>query len=360
MQAAADEMVTGRWWHKLSADDRIQCDLCPRFCRLKDGDRGFCFVRQNIGGKLILTTYGKSTGFCVDPIEKKPLNHFFPGTSVLSFGTAGCNLGCQFCQNWSMTKSREIEQLSERATPQAIANLAVKSNCKSVAFTYNDPIIWAEYAIDTAKACHDSGIKTVAVTNGYITPVARRDFYAVIDAANVDLKGFTEKFYQRNTLSQLQPVLDTLRWLRRETNVWLEITNLIIPGENDDADEIKAMCTWIVKNLGTDVPLHFSASFPAYRMLDKPVTPPETLKRAREQALKSGIKFVYAGNVLDVEQESTYCPSCHECLIERIGYHVGTYRLKETNRCFTCGELIAGVFSTYKGDWQAQRERVTA
>src|SRR5579885_2280001 len=223
----------GRWWHEVGGGERIHCDLCPRACVLKDGDRGFCFVRQNAGGRMVLTTYGKSTGFCVDPIEKKPLNHFYPGTSVRSFGTAGCNLGCKFCQNWSISKSKEVEALSERATPEQIAVGAESLCCKSVAFTYNDPVLWAEYAIDTAKACRERGIKAVAVTAGYITSEARRPFFEVMDAANVDLKGFTEAFYQKYTLSHLQPVLDTLRWLKHESEVWFEITNLIIPQAND-------------------------------------------------------------------------------------------------------------------------------
>lgn len=278
----------GRYWHALD-DGRLHCDLCPRACVLKDGDRGFCFVRKNEGDRMVLTTYGLSTGFCVDPIEKKPLNHFLPGTSVLSFGTAGCNLGCQFCQNWSISKSREIELLSERATPEDIAQAALRLGCRSVAFTYNDPVIWAEYAIDAAKACHAVGLKTVAVTAGYITPEARPEFYSVMDAANVDLKAFTELFYQKVTLAKLEPVLDTLKWLKNESNVWFEITNLVIPGENDSPEEIEKMVEWILVNLGDEVPVHFTAFHPDFRMKDKPSTPPETLIRAREQALKAGL-----------------------------------------------------------------------
>ncbi len=253
-----DGSKVGGWWHAFPEQGRIICDLCPRACHLKPGDRGFCFVRENRDGQMVLNTYGRSTGFCIDPIEKKPLNHFLPGT-------AGCNLGCKICQNWSLSKSREVEQLSERADAVTIANAASQLNCRSVAFTYNDPVIWDEYAIDVAKACHEKGIKTVAVTAGYITPQAREPFFSVMDAANVDLKAFTEKFYQQFTLSHLQPVLDTLEWLKRETQVWFEITNLVISDANDGLDEFRRICDWVFDHLGDDVPLHFTAFHPDFR-----------------------------------------------------------------------------------------------
>jgi AmmeMemoRadiSam system radical SAM enzyme len=344
----------GRYWHYVEEGTRIYCDLCPRACVLKEGDRGFCFVRQNVDGQMILTTYGQSTGFCVDPIEKKPLNHFLPGTSVLSFGTAGCNLGCRFCQNWDISKSREVEKLSERATPEDIAQAALRLNCRSVAFTYNDPVIWAEYAIDAAKACHEVGLKTVAVTAGYITPEARPEFYSVMDAANVDLKAFTELFYQKLTLAHLEPVLDTLKWLKRETNVWFEITNLVIPEENDSEEEIAHMCDWILNNLGDDVPLHFTAFHPDFKLMNRPATPPATLTRARAQAIKAGLKFVYVGNVFDVKGQSTYCPKCNECLIERNWHELGLYKL-DGNKCTNCGAEIPGVFEMDKGNWGRRR-----
>jgi AmmeMemoRadiSam system radical SAM enzyme len=347
----------GRYWHRdvdRVGNDVLACDLCPRACVLKDGDHGFCFVRRNINGQMILTTYGKSTGFCVDPIEKKPLNHFLPGSSVLSFGTAGCNLGCQFCQNWSISKSREIEILSDAATPEGIAQAAKRLGCRSVAFTYNDPVIWAEYAIDTAKACHEIGLKTVAVTAGYITDMARPEFYSVMDAANVDLKAFTEKFYKRLTLAALQPVLDTLCWLRKESNVWFEITNLVIPGENDTVDEIERMCDWIATNIGDDVPLHFTAFHPDFRLIDHLPTPPETLARAREQAIKAGLKYVYAGNIHDPQRGSTYCPQCGECLIERDWYDILSYNMKG-NKCSKCGTIIPGFFEDKPGHWGRRR-----
>lgn len=344
----------GRFWHEVENGARIHCDLCPRACVLKDGDRGFCFVRQNQGGEMILTTYGLSTGFCVDPVEKKPLNHFLPGTSVLSFGTAGCNLGCRFCQNWSISKSRETAMLSEQATPDEIAEAAAKLGCHSVAFTYNDPVIWAEYAIDAAHACHERGIKTIAVTAGYITPEARPEFYSVMDAANVDLKAFTEVFYQHLSLAHLEPVLDTLKWLKHETGVWFEVTNLIIPEENDSPEETARMCDWILSNLGCDVPVHFTAFHPDFKLMHRPPTPPATLAAAREQALKAGIKFAYVGNVYDVERQSTYCPACQAVLIERDWFELGVYRMKGSS-CSFCGCEIAGVFDAYKGNWGRRR-----
>ena len=351
----ADGIVPGGWWHR--DGDRIECDLCPRRCVMKDGDRGFCFVRQNLGGQMMLTTYGRSTGFCIDPIEKKPLNHFLPGTSVLSFGTAGCNLGCKFCQNWDISKSRETERLSQRALPDEIARAALEMGCASVAYTYNDPVIWAEYAIDTARACKELGIKSVAVTAGYITPEAREAFYQFMDAANVDLKAFTEEFYYRTTLSHLQPVLDTLRWLKHETNVWFEITNLVIPQANDELEEFRKMSDWILEAVGDEVPLHFSAFHPDFRMLDRPRTPHETLIAAREVAMKAGLKYVYVGNVDDATRQSTYCPNCRKRLIERNWYELGEYALNRDN-CRHCGTHIAGVFATRPGNWGRKRQPV--
>jgi AmmeMemoRadiSam system radical SAM enzyme/AmmeMemoRadiSam system protein B/AmmeMemoRadiSam system protein A len=352
----SDGSVDGGWWHD-AADDRIVCDLCPRQCHLKPGDRGFCFVRENRDGRMVLSTYGRSTGFCIDPIEKKPLNHFYPGTSVLSFGTAGCNLGCKFCQNWSISKSREVRQLSELATPDAIAAAAEELRCHSVAFTYNDPVIWAEYAIDTARACRQRGIKTVAVTAGYITPAARPTFFELIDAANVDLKAFTEGFYQHLTLSHLQPVLDTLVWLRHESNVWLEITNLVIPQENDSDDEFRRMCDWILQHLGDEVPVHFTAFHPDFRLRDRERTPLETLLRGYDIARAAGIKYAYVGNVDDTTHQSTYCPACQALVIERNWYELGQYNLTG-NRCGRCGQRIAGHFLSGPGQWGRKRVAV--
>ena len=347
----------GRWWHEVEAGARVQCDLCPRACILKDGDRGFCFVRANRKNTMVLSTYGRSTGFCVDPIEKKPLNHFLPGSSVLSFGTAGCNLGCKFCQNWSISKARETELLCEEATPSEIAAAAARLGCKSVAFTYNDPVIWAEYAIDTAKACHEQGIKTVAVTAGYISPAARSEFYEVMDAANVDLKAFTESFYQRLSLAHLEPVKEALYWLKHESEVWFEITNLIIPQENDAEEETARMCDWIVSQLGPDVPVHFTAFHPDFRLLNRPATPAATLHKARQIALAAGIRYVYTGNINDRATQSTYCHTCKKLIIERDWYDIGKYKLKG-NCCEHCGEAIPGVFAKLEGVWGRKRMSV--
>ncbi len=345
--------LPGRWWH--AEDDRIVCDLCPRKCSLKERDRGFCFVRQNLNGQMMLTTYGRSTGFCIDPIEKKPLNHFYPGTSVLSFGTAGCNLGCKLCQNWDISKSRQVERLSEQAYPEDIARAAKDLGCLSVAFTYNDPVIWAEYAIETARACHALGLKSVAVTAGYITEEARTDFYEVMDAANVDLKAFTEDFYHKLTLSHIQPVLDTLRWLKKETDVWFEITNLVIPDANDGSEEFQQLCDWVLEAVGDEVPLHFSAFHPDFRMMDRPRTPPETLNRAREIAYKAGLKYVYTGNVDDASRQSTYCPQCRNVVIERNWYQLGQYALNQGGYCQHCGYKIPGHFERAPGNWGRRR-----
>ena len=353
----ADGMLSGGWWHEELESGRLTCDLCPRACSLKPGDRGFCFVRQNLDGEMVLTTYGRSTGFCIDPIEKKPLNQFYPGTSVLSFGTAGCNLGCKFCQNWDISKSREVERLSELATPEAIAEAARQHGCRSVAFTYNDPIIWAEYAIETARACRAVGVKTVAVTAGYISPEARGPFFEVMDAANVDLKGFTEEFYRHITYSHLQPVLDTLEWLKKETDVWFEITNLVIPQANDSMDEIGRMCDWILGHVGDAIPIHFTAFHPDFRMRDRPNTPPETLLAAYDVARAAGLKYVYVGNVNDRAHQSTYCPHCNRLVIERDWYALGVYHLKG-NRCGHCGGTIAGHFDDRPGDWGRKRQPI--
>ena len=332
-----------RYWHMLE-DGRMQCDLCPRDCKLHEGQRGACFVRMREGEQMILTTYGRSSGFCIDPIEKKPLNHFYPGSSVLSFGTAGCNLACKFCQNWDISKSKDIDRLMNQASAQAIAAAAEDHHCKSVAFTYNDPVIFAEYAMDVADACHQRGIKTVAVTAGYMHDVPRRDFYAKMDAANVDLKAFTEDFYYRLTGSQLQPVLDTLVYLKHETDVWFEITTLLIPGQNDSDEEISAMCQWIRKELGADVPLHFSAFHPDYKMTDIPPTPKVTLIRARDISMRAGLHYVYTGNVHNLSGDTTFCPDCKAPLIVRDWYQIEQYHLNKDGHCPHCNAAIAGRF----------------
>ena len=343
-----------KYWHLLD-DGRIQCEVCPRDCKLHDGQRGACFVRGRVGDTMVLTTYGRSSGFCVDPIEKKPLNHFYPGSSVLSFGTAGCNLACKFCQNWDISKSRSFDKLADQATPEAIAHSAEQLGCKSVAFTYNDPVIFAEYAMDVADACHARGIKTVAVTAGYIREEARRDFFAKMDTANVDLKGFTDEFYVKQCGAHLQPVLDTLKYLCNETKVWVELTTLLIPGLNDSEDELALMCDWIVKELGRDVPLHFSAFHPDYKMTDRPSTPPATLVRARQIALAAGLRYVYTGNVHNIEGDTTFCPSCGSALIVRDWYEIEQYRLTEEGHCPDCNTAIAGHFEKFTKAFGRQR-----
>ena len=344
----------GRWWHKLD-DGRIQCDLCPRDCRLNDGQRGACFVRQRLGEQMVLTTYGRSSGFCIDPVEKKPLNHFYPGSSILSFGTAGCNLACKFCQNWDISKSRDMDRLMDEAGPEDIARAAVEYGCESVAFTYNDPVIFAEYAMDVADACHERGIKTVAVTAGYMHAEPRREFYAKMDAANVDLKAFSEGFYFKLTGAHLQPVLDTLVYLRHETRVWFEITTLLIPGHNDTSEEIAAMSAWIMQELGADIPLHFTAFHPDFKMMDVPATPASTLTRARKIALDAGLHHVYTGNVYDTEGGTTYCPGCRKPLIVRDWHEILAYRLTQNGHCPDCGAAIAGRFGAAAGNFGRRR-----
>lgn len=340
-----------RWWHALPVDTgkpaRIQCDLCPRDCKLHDGQRGACFVRQNVGDRMVLTTYGRSSGFCIDPIEKKPLNHFHPGSSILSFGTAGCNLACKFCQNWDISKSRDMDRLMDSASPEGIAAAAQAYGAQSVAFTYNDPVIFAEYAIDTAEACHQKGIKTVAVTAGYIHPDPAKEFFAVMDAANVDLKAFTDEFYVALCGGHLQPVLDTLAYIHHETDCWLEITTLLIPGHNDSTTEIKALSEWVARELGPDVPLHFSAFHPDWKMDELPPTPPSTLTRARHIAMDAGLHFVYTGNVHDTEGDTTFCPACHAALIVRDWYAIRHYDLPDNGCCPHCHTRIPGHFGHF-------------
>ncbi|MCB9946298.1 MAG: AmmeMemoRadiSam system radical SAM enzyme [Rhodospirillaceae bacterium] len=352
--AAIQDTVPTRYWHRLD-DGRIQCDLCPRECRLHDGQRGLCFVRACEGDAIVLKTYGRSSGFCVDPIEKKPLNHFLPGTPVLSFGTAGCNLACTFCQNWDISKSRETDTLADAASPQTVARAAARLGCRSVAFTYNDPVIFLEYAVDVAQACHAQGIKTVAVTAGYIHREPAVDFFRHIDAANVDLKAFSEDFYWRETKGHLQPVLDTLKFLKHETKVWFEITTLVIPGCNDSDREFDDMTRWIHAELGPDVPVHFTAFHPDYRMRDRPRTPVETLLRARRIATGNGLHYVYIGNVMDVTGASTYCKGCGTLLIGRQHYELLAWGLTADGTCAKCGTPVDGVFEAKPGTWGRRR-----
>jgi len=349
-----NERHPAKFWHFLD-DGRIQCDLCPRDCKLHEGQRGACFVRGMVDGKMVLTTYGRSSGFCIDPIEKKPLNHFYPGSSVVSFGTAGCNLTCKFCQNWDISKSRKMDRLMDQATPAAIAQAAKSHGSRSVAFTYNDPVIFYEYALDTADACHTLGVKTVAVTAGYVQAAPREEFFAKMDAANIDLKGFTDDFYVKLTSAHLQPVLDTLAYVHHDTNCWLEITTLLIPGFNDSSEEIGNLCAWVARELGADVPLHFSAFHPDWKMPNVPPTPPATLTRARKIAQDAGLHYVYTGNVHDQAGGTTHCPHCQHAVIVRDWYDIRHYDLTPLGACTQCGSSIAGHFDAYEKPFGPRR-----
>lgn len=349
--------VPGRYF-STQADGRVRCEVCPRYCQLNDGQRGLCFIRKREGDGVVLTSYGRSSGFCIDPIEKKPLNHFHPGTPILSFGTAGCNLTCKFCQNHDMSKSREMDTLADAAPPRMLADTAKRLGCVSMAYTYNDPVIFLEYAVDTAIACHEAGVKNVAVTAGYICAEPRTEFYHHMDAANVDLKAFTEDFYRKVTGSALEPVKETLDYLVNETDVWVEITNLLIPDENDSEAEIEAMTQWVVETLGPDVPMHFTAFHPDFRMLDKERTPPASLFRAREIALKNGVRHAYVGNIHHKGGQSTYCTGCGAMVIGRDWHLLSDWHLDHKGCCTFCGTALPGRFSGPPGEWGRRRERV--
>lgn len=351
-----DMVITN--YHHLLNDWRVQCDLCPRFCKLHEGQRGLCFIRQALNKQIVMTSYGRSSGFAIDPIEKKPLNHFLPNTPILSFGTAGCNLACKFCQNWDISKSREMDTLMRQAQPNAIAKAALDYGCDSVAYTYNDPIIFHEYAIDIALACRELGIKSVAVSSGYVCAEPRAEFYNVMDAANIDLKAFSEDFYYRITGGHLQPVLETLQYIKQETKVWLELTTLLIPDENDSEKELEAMSQWVFENLGADVPMHFTAFHPDWKMRDKKATPLNTLLRARQIALKNGIHYAYIGNAHNKEASSTYCHHCGQLLIGRDWYQLSQWNLNALGQCCFCNTPCAGVFNKTHGDWGAKRQAI--
>jgi len=346
--------IPTEYWHPLD-DGRIQCDVCPRACKLHEGQRGVCFVRGRTDDQIVSTTYGRSSGFCVDPIEKKPLNHFLPGTSVLSFGTAGCNLACRFCQNWDISKSKQIDTLADGASPEDIARTAVELGCSSVAFTYNDPTIFFEYARDVAIACGEVGVKTVAVSAGYICSAPRRELYAHVDAANIDLKAFTEDFYRHVAMGSLAPVLETIEALAADPTTWLELTTLIIPGHNDSDDELDRMTRWVAEHLGPDVPMHFSAFHPDYKMNDVAPTPPATLRRARRIALANGVRYAYTGNVHDREGDTTTCSGCGAAVIERDWYRLRGWQLTGAGACRQCGSRLPGVFDGPPGEWGARR-----
>ena len=343
------DLHPARWAEPADGRGKIRCSLCPRGCQLGLDQAGFCFIRQNRDGKLITLGYGRTTGFAVDPIEKKPLNHFYPATGILSFGTVGCNLGCKFCQNWTSSRARSFGHRGELVTPADVVKLAELEGCPSIAFTYNEPIIFAEFAIDVAGLAHERGIKTVAVTAGYISPAARSEFFAHMDAANVDLKSMSEQFYRKLSAAHLAPVLETLDYLARETKVWVEVTNLVIPGHNDSEAELDKLSGWVVEHMGVDTPIHFSAFHPDFRLSEIERTPSSTLARARELAQKNGARHVYTGNIHDAKGQSTYCPRCGELVIGRQGFRVSPYRLDEKGHCSSCGGAIAGRFGAAAG-----------
>jgi pyruvate formate lyase activating enzyme len=342
-------VIPTKHWHTCDDGEQIQCDLCPRYCKLHEGQRGLCFVRGRVKDQIVLTSYGRSSGFAIDPIEKKPLNHFYPGSKVLSFGTAGCNLACKFCQNWDISKSRKMDTMMQTASPEQIAEWALEQHCKSVAYTYNDPVIFHEYAIDTALACRERGIKNVAVTAGYICEKPREEFFSVMDAANIDLKAFTEDFYWQQTGSHLRTVLETLEYLKNETSVWFEITTLLIPGLNDTPKELNEMCDWVVDKLGPNIPIHFSAFHPDYKLRHLPRTSEESLFRARHIAKEAGIHHVYTGNIHSESSSSTYCHSCNQRLIGRDWYQITginlDFKQNDEARCPACSSRCAGHFA---------------
>jgi pyruvate formate lyase activating enzyme len=354
--APASSVVPTRYWHRLD-DGRVQCDLCPRACRLHEGQRGLCFVRMRQDDAVVLTTYGRSSGFCVDPIEKKPLNHFLPGTPVLSFGTAGCNLACKFCQNWDISKSREIDTLADAASPEAIADAAVRARLPQRGVHLQRPGHLPRVRDRRGAGVPRAGPRTVAVTAGYVCPEPRAEFYRHMDAANVDLKGFSERFYQQLCAGELAPVLDTLRYIRHETSTWLEITTLLIPGWNDDPDELRALARWVAAELGPDVPVHFTAFHPDWRMLDVPPTPVAMLRKARAIALEAGLRYVYTGNVRDLDGGVTRCHACGAALVERDGYTLLGWRVRDS-ACGGCGAPVAGVFEAAPGTWGGRRQPV--
>ena len=346
-----------RYWHPLE-NGKIQCDVCPHHCQLSEGKRGLCYVRGRENDQIVLHSYGRSSGFCIDPIEKKPLNHFLPGTPVLSFGTAGCNLTCKFCQNWDMSKSRQMDTLASQASPDMLARACAETGCRSIAYTYNDPVIFMEYAIDVAEACHEMDIASVAVSAGFVDPAPRAEFFSHMDAANIDLKGFSESFYRKLCGGSLQPVLDTLQYLVHETDVWVEITNLVIPDANDNPAELQAMSEWIFNHLGADIPLHFTAFHPDFKMLDTPHTSLGTLQQARDIALAAGLRYVYTGNVGDVKSGSTYCHQCGLLLIERCQYELGDWSLDSKGCCHNCGAKLPGRFEPLPGTWGRRRQPI--
>jgi pyruvate formate lyase activating enzyme len=322
----------------------VACELCPRRCVIPEGGAGDCRIRVNLGGKLRATTYGRPSAIHIDPMEKKPLFHFHPGTSVFSIATAGCNLHCLNCQNWQLSQrgGEEMEQIY-RADPPEVVKAAKEQGCKSLAYTYSDPVVFYEYVYDTSEIARREGLNNTYHTAGYINPKPLRRLCKLLDASNTDLKAFDDGFYRRVTGATLQPVLDALVTLREE-GVWLEVTNLLIPTLNDDLAMIRRMATWMRDELGADTPLHLSRFQPQYRMRNLPPTPVEALDRARREALDAGLRYVYIGNVPGHEANSTYCPTDGTLLIRRVGFMVVENKLTADGRCPTCNQTIPGVW----------------
>ena len=327
------------YWRKLP-DGRIQCELCPNRCILKDGQRGLCTVRENKGGTLYTLVYGKPCAVHVDPVEKKPFFHVAPSSRVFSIATVGCNLRCIFCQNWQISQTRPEETGHYEMSPAATVDALTKNGCRIIAYTYTEPTVFYEYMLDTARLIKEQGFFNTMHTCGYINPAPLRELLKYMDAINVDLKGFNEKFYRRMSSGRLEPVLEALKIIKQE-GVWLEVTNLVIPGANDQPEDVRKMCEWIKENLGRDTPLHFGRFFPHYKLGNLPPTPIETLEMARKIALDTGLRYVYIGNVPGNPAENTYCPNCGKLLVKRSGYIVGENNIVD-GKCKFCDYKIAG------------------
>ena len=322
---------------------KVKCRICPKECVVDDGQAGDCRVRVNRRGNLTATTFGRPCALHVDPIEKKPLFHFLPAPGAFSVAAAGCNLHCKNCQNWEISQAGPLDVRSSAVPPEELVRLAKDSNCKSIAYTYTDPVVFYEYTLRTATLAREAGLRNVLVTAAYINPEPLRRLCKETDAANVDLKFIDDALYQSNCDASVKPVLDALR-IFREEGVWLEITNLVIPTMNDEARSIERLCRWVVENLGRDVPIHFSRFHPLYQLRHLPATPKETLERAAKIAADCGIRYCFVGNVWGSEGEHTYCPNDRAVLVRRVGYRIAEYNLTAEGKCPKCGEEIPGVW----------------
>ncbi|MDI6849512.1 MAG: AmmeMemoRadiSam system radical SAM enzyme [Candidatus Saccharicenans sp.] len=334
--------VEARYYRKLP-DREIKCDLCPRFCRLGDKERGFCGVRENQDGRYYTLVYGQVASLNVDPIEKKPFFHFLPGSGAFSLATAGCNLSCKFCQNWEISQMRPEQVKSVSLSPEALVASCERYDCPVIAYTYTEPVIFFEYMFDSSQLARKKGLRNVVVTAGYINPEPLADLLRVVDAVKVDLKAFNQKFYSEYVRGELQPVLQTIKQIAR-SGTWLEIVYLVIPTLNDNPAEIRDMCRYLKEEIGPDYPVHFSRFHPMYLVKNLPPTPVSTLERLREAALAEGLHYVYVGNVPGHPGENTYCPKCGNLIIERYGYVIRKKELSG-NKCRYCGQTVAGVWS---------------